>query len=560
MLRIRHVLVLLYTVLLVACASGPQTPDPITITVIGTNDVHGALAAEGEVGGLINLSAHIDALRRARMKDGGAVLLIDAGDMWQGTLDSNLTEGATVVKAYNAMGVTAAAIGNHEFDFGPEGTRATPLEDSDDPRGALKQRVREASFPVLAANLIDDSTGQPVDWEGVRSSVMVDAAGIKVGVIGVMTTGALVTTIAANIQGLSVEPLADAITREARQLRRDGANLVVVAAHAGGRCEDFSDPSDVSSCVMSAEIMRVANDLEPGLVDHIIAGHNHNPIAHVVNGISITSNYSRTYSFGRVDFRIDTRSGNVIGRKVFPPQRNTAVLDGEYEGYSLITDPAVVRIAASAEASVRELKERKLGVRLSGPFDLVPDIESAMSNLMTEAMLDSFDADIAVHNVVGGIRASLPAGDLTYGAVYEMFPFDNIVSIHEISGADLRKIIANKANTHRKAGFAGMRVVVACSDEGMQIEMRLEDGRVIEDEDSIRMIANDFLALGGDDVLTPIIPEGGFELRKDMPLTRDTLVAWFSRQGETLNPADFETHAAPKWTVPDTFPSTCQIQ
>jgi len=175
-------------------------------------------------------------------------------------------------------------------------------------------------------------------------------------------------------------------------------------------------------------------------------------------------------------------------------------------------------------------------------------------------MLDSFDADIAVHNVVGGIRASLPAGDLTYGAVYEMFPFDNIVSIHEISGADLRKIIANKANTHRKAGFAGMRVVVACSDEGMQIEMQLEDGRVIEDEDSIRMIANDFLALGGDDVLTPIIPEGGFELRKDMPLTRDTLVAWFSRQGETLNPADFETHAAPKWTVPDTFPSTCQIQ
>lgn len=560
MLRTRSVLALLYTVLLVACASGPQTPDPITISIIGTNDVHGSLAPEGEIGGLVNLSAHVDALRKARIKDGGAVLLLDAGDMWQGTLDSNLTEGATVVEAYNAMGVTAAAIGNHEFDFGPEGTRATPLEDGDDPRGALKKRIREAGFPVLAANLIDDSTGEPVDWENVRSSVMVDAAGIKVGVIGVMTTNALVTTIAANVQGLSIDPLADAITREARQLRRDGARLVVVAAHAGGRCEDFSDPSDLSSCAMSAEIMRVASDLEPGLVDHIIGGHNHNPIAHVVNGISITSNYSRAYSFGRVDFRMDAETGDVIGRKVFPPQRNDATLDGEYAGYALITDPAVVRIAAGAEAGARELKERKLGIRLSGPFDLVPDIESAMSNLMTEAMLDSFDADIAIHNVFGGIRAALPAGDLTYGSVYEMFPFDNIVSIHEITGADLRRIIANKANTHRKAGFAGMRVVVSCNDAGMQVEMWLEDGRVIEDEDSIRMIANDFLALGGDDVLTPVIPEGGFELRKDMPLTRDALVAWFSRQGETLDPADFETHAAPKWTVPDTFPPTCQIR
>ena len=560
MLRIRHILVLLYTALLVACVSGPQTSEQINISIIGMNDVHGALAADGEVGGLVNLSAYVDALRKARMKDGGAVLLIDAGDMWQGTLDSNLTEGATVVEAYNAMGVTAAAIGNHEFDFGPEGTRATPLEDGDDPRGALKQRIREAKFPVLAANLIDDSTGKPVDWEGVRPSVIVDAAGIKVGVIGVMTTRALVTTIAANIQGLSIDPLAAAITREARQLRRDGADLVVVTAHAGGRCEDFSDPSDVSSCVMSAEIMRVANDLEPGLVDHIIAGHTHNPMAHVFNGISITSNSSRTHSFGRVDFRIDNESRDVIDRKVFPPHRNTAALDGEYEGYSLIIDPAVVRIAASAEAGARELKERKLGVRLAGPFELVPDIESAMSNLMTEAILESFDADIAIHNVFGGIRAGLPAGDLTYGSVYEMFPFDNIVTIHEITGADLRRIIANKTNTHRKAGFAGMRVVVSCDDEGMQVEMRLEDGREIEDDDSIRIIANDFLALGGDGVLTPVIPDGGFELRQDMPLTRDALVAWFSRQGESLDPADFETHAAPKWTVPDTFPSSCQVR
>jgi len=70
-------------------------------------------------------------------------------------------------------------------------------------------------------------------------------------------------------------------------------------------------------------------------------------------------------------------------------------------------------------------------------------------------MFASFDADIAIHNVFGGIRKGLPAGDLTYGAVYEMFPFDNIVSIHEISGEDLRSIIAWKVAPHVNPGFDG---------------------------------------------------------------------------------------------------------
>jgi hypothetical protein len=91
----------------------------------------------------------------------------------------------------------------------------------------------------------------------------------------------------------------------------------------------------------------------------------------------------------------------------------------------------------------------------------------------------------------------------------------------------------------------------------MQVRMQLDDGREVEDEDRIQLIANDFLALGGDDILTPAIPDGGFELQPDMPLTRDVLVEWFGRQGDTLDPADFDTHAAPKWDVPDIIPATC---
>src|SRR5210317_2258720 len=132
MSRIRFFFPILVAFGIAACAIPRQPADVTTVTIVGTNDVHGELLPTGEKGGLVTISAYLSALRLAREEDGGAVLYIDAGDMWQGTLESNLTEGAFVVDAYNAMGVTAAAIGNHEFDFGPAGVNAIPIDDSDD--------------------------------------------------------------------------------------------------------------------------------------------------------------------------------------------------------------------------------------------------------------------------------------------------------------------------------------------------------------------------------------------------------------------------------------------
>lgn len=542
---------------LAGCATPPSVPDTVTLTLVGLNDVHGELAATDERGGLVSISAYVSALREARARDGGAVLLIDAGDMWQGTLESNLNEGEAVVDAYNALGVTAAAIGNHEFDFGPTGPRAIPAKPGDAPRGALRQRASEARFPLLAANLIDESTGKPVAWDNVRPSIMVEAAGVRVGIVGVMTTEALHTTIAANVHGLRVAPLAPTIVREATSLREQGASLVIVTAHAGSHCREFGDVLDTSSCNMDGEIMRTATALPPGLVDHIVAGHVHRGIAHVVNGISITSSFSSTRAFSRTDFEVYRDGRGLAGRRVYPPQPATIEPGATYEGFALQPLAEVVAIAAEAANQAEAKKHAKLGVTLSAPFELVPDVESALSNLMTEAVLDSFDADIAIHNVFGGIRNGLPAGELTFGDVYGMFPFDNLVTIHELSGAELRAIIARKAAEHRKPGFAGMRVVVGCGKDGMQVTLRLDDGREIADADTVRVVANDFLALGGDDILTPAIPPAGLDTDQGLPLTRDVLVQWFLENAGTLDPAQFRTHDAPKWTVPDIIPVNC---
>ena len=551
------ILVFAASLFIAGCATPPSTPDTVTITIIGLNDVHGQLAGSDERGGLVAISAYVAAVRQARASDGGAVLLIDAGDMWQGTLESNLNEGEAVVNAYNALGVTAAAIGNHEFDFGPRGPRAIPAKPGDMPRGALRQRAREANFPLLAANLIDSATGNPVNWENVRPSIMVEAAGVRIGVVGVMTEEALQTTIAANVHGLQVAPLVPTIVREATALREQGADLVVVSAHAGSRCVDFSNALDTSSCNMGGEIMRTASELPAGLVDHIVAGHVHQGIAHIVNGISITSAYSNTRAFSRTDFELYRDGRGLADRRVFPPHPATAEPGATYEGVALRPDPEVVEVASQAVTAADARKHASLGVTVTAPFELKPDVESALSNLMTEAVLDSFDADIAIHNVFGGIRNGLPAGELTFGDVYEMFPFDNLVTIHEITGAELRAIVARKAALPRKPGFAGMRVFVGCNAEGMQVALKLDNGREITDTDTIRVVANDFLALGGDDILTPAIPAGGLDTDQGLPLTRDVLVQWFIENGGTLDPAQFRTHASPKWQLPDIIPETC---
>src|SRR4029079_5902472 len=227
---------------------GAQRSATLTISVVATSDLHGGVLARGDRGGLAMLGGYRRNLRAARASDGGGVLLVDSGDMFQGTLESNLNEGAAVVAAYNALGYAAAAIGNHEFDYGPAGPDETVQKPGEDPRGALKARAASARFPFLAANTVDDATGQPVAWTNVKPSTLVEVRGVRIGLIGVTTPDTPALTIGANVTGLTFAPLVPVITREAMAVRARGATAVIVLAHAGGRCTKLDDPGNLSSC------------------------------------------------------------------------------------------------------------------------------------------------------------------------------------------------------------------------------------------------------------------------------------------------------------------------
>lgn len=549
------VLCLVLVVVASARAWAPDAAVPassLTLSIVGTSDLHGYFMERGGRGGIGIFAGYVNNLRAARAADGGAVLLLDAGDTFQGGVESDLSEGAVVVDAYNAMGYAALAIGNHEFDFGSADRPGARQDYLADQRGALKARAAQANFPFLAANLLDEETGLPVAWPNVHPSALVHAGGVAVGIVGVMTSAAMRATLQLNVRGLRMAPLAETVAAEAARLRAAGAQVVIVNAHAGGGCERFDDPKDLASCDPNAEIFDLVRDLPRGLVDAVVAGHTHAGLAHEVAGIPIVQSYWGGRAFGRIDLTVDRASGRVTASKPFAPRDICALQDpltlacdtrdasaplprAQYEGRPVVDDGAIGRAMEPALARVRQLQAMPLGVVLDLPLVRSGDPESPLGNLFADALREEGDADIALNNnSLGGLRADLPGGPVTFGRLYDTFPFDNRLARVSLTAGVLEQGIANALRRGRRGSFgiSGARVHVSCSADGPQVQLFRMSGEPIGPTESLVVVGMDSL-LGGQ-MFAPAIPPGSLKVPQDAPIVREVVEDWLRDRGGHL--------------------------
>lgn len=552
-------------------AAPPPATDTLTVSVVATTDLHGYAFPRGGHGGLALLGGYLRNLRAAREGQGG-VVVVDAGDTYQGGVESNLSEGALVIEAFNALGVDAGAVGNHDFDFGAVDTSVAHESRDADRQGALKALAARAHFPLLAANLIDDSTGQPVIWPNVRPSTTRNVSGVAVGIVGVMTEGALRATLPLNVRGLRVAPLIPTIAAEATRLRHEGARIVVVAAHAGGGCSRFDDPRDLSSCDGGSEIFDVARALPHGLVDVIAAGHTHDGLAHIVNGIAIVQAYSWGRAFGRVDLVVGRDHGDVLDVRVFAPREicsrertsapgcddAPASMRPRYEGREVEPDASVDAAMAPVLARVEALRERPLGVVLETPVSRTAGTESSLGNLFADALrATSAGADVALsNNGLGGLRADLPAGPLTFGRLYDVFPFDNRVTRVTVSAAALSEALARSIRRGRRGalGVSGVRVVVSCGADGLRVDLTRSSGQPIAPTDDLVVVAMDSLVSGSPFSLFPGSSPPSIE---DAPLVRESIERWVVERGGVLTARDFLDADDRRWRAPEPVPDAC---
>lgn len=431
------------------------------LRIISTNDLHGALEARPDASGRLRGGAAYLATAIARAKQGCVspaceTILLDGGDEFQGTPASNLAFGRPIVQLFNQLGYAAGAVGNHEFDWGQDSLRA---------------RMREAHYALLAAN-VRDAEGRDVPW--IRDDTLVTRGALKIGVIGVATVSTPSTTRASNVSNLRFVdpvPVVDSLTRS---LRARGADYVVVVAHAGAFC----DHDGASAC--NGEIVDFTRALhEP--VDAIVSGHTHSLVDANIAGIPVIQSRSSGTAFGVTDLGPGVSSHHVYD--VLPD--------------TLAADSATAVLVSSAVARVAPLVNRPVATIAT---DLVRSgTEYPLGDLIADAMRVEGKGDVAVMNN-GGIRANLRAGPATYGSLFEIQPFANVLYRVTVTGAALsdylEKLVARRPNVH----VSGIVVTYdSTAAPGRRIvSARLADGAAIRRDGQYNVVLNDFLATGGD--------------------------------------------------------------
>jgi 2',3'-cyclic-nucleotide 2'-phosphodiesterase (5'-nucleotidase family) len=360
------------------------------------------------------------------------------------------------------MGYAAAALGNHEFDWGVD---------------TLRARMRQARFGIFGAN-VRDTAGRDVKW--IPNDTIVTRGRIKVGIIGVSTVTTPTTTRAANVVGLRFDDPAPIIDSIGRVLRRRGANFVVVIAHAGASC----GRDGAGAC--NGEIIDLARKLKTK-VDAIVSGHTHTLVNTEINGIPIV----QARSSGRAIDILDLPTGPDVGRAV-----RHEVLDLAVD--TIKPFPAVAAIVQRAFARVAPLVKRRVAVipvtlARQGP-------QYPLGNLIADAQRWAGKGDVAIMNN-GGIRTELRAGEATYGSLFEIQPFGNTLYSLTMTGQQLSGLLEemlkkSPVNDH----VSGLTITYDPSrPPGSRIvSVRMADGTPLSDTRTYNVIVNDFLATGGE--------------------------------------------------------------
>ncbi|HEY7955648.1 MAG TPA: bifunctional UDP-sugar hydrolase/5'-nucleotidase [Polyangia bacterium] len=540
-----------------ACGMARAEPAPKSwwLELIGTTDRHGELKQAALLGG------YLAVLRREHP---GKTLLLDGGDLFTGTLVADLGEGAAIIRAMNALGYDAAAVGNHDFDFGPVGPRAVPKDLSDDPRGAIEARAKQAHFPLLTANIVK-SDGGPLGW--ARPFAMVKLAGEKIAVVGGTTAATPETTMHPNLVGLDVLPLAPKIAEATRRARSLGAKVVIAVVHAGGACPPRTvtltreAPGDLEGCVADSELFQLAHALAKGdpasRPDAIFGGHTHHALTAVIGGIPLSQADPRGTAFSVIALEIDGTTGRPTGAfRLEPP---TILKSGDrFHGAPIAPDPKVAAAIAPDFSRAAARRAAPVGVILDGKLWRSYDTESPMGNLFADLVRLATSADIGLING-GGLRADLPAGPLSYGALFAALPFANRLATLRLSGAALKRLFAaNFAGDHGLLSIGGATVSGRCEKGQVAVTITLASGRTVGDRDQVRVGTSDFLALGGDDFAKVLTP-GAARIDENGPTQRDAIAAALGRLAE-LRPDDprFFDPKHPRIRLAAPRPLTCR--
>ncbi|OQX95174.1 hypothetical protein B6I21_06790 [candidate division KSB1 bacterium 4572_119] len=362
------------------------------LVILYTNDEHGWMEVSDPYGGAAGMMGLWK--ENENYSEDGPYLILSGGDMWTGPAISTWTKGESMVDVMNAMDYTAAAIGNHEFDFKID---------------ELKKRITESEFVYLSANIREKATGEIPDF--ATPSVIIEKNGIKIGIVGITTRTTPNSTFPDHVKDYDFIDYETALTGAVPELRESGAELIIVIGHT---CRS----ENRALCPLAAELG----------ISIIGGGHCHQAYIEQLAEVTVMESGSYMRNYAKLDLMFDTEGDTLVS---ISGSINENIGGNPDQDIQTIVD----YWKSETDATLSEVigyTSQEIGSRTHG-----------MYNMVTDSWLISYpNADISCTNI-GGIRQSIPAGEITVGTIVGVLPFENNIIELELTGSQVIEQTAN---------------------------------------------------------------------------------------------------------------------
>lgn len=485
----------LVVLLLVCFIAYSKTPiEKLRLSVFFTNDLHGGITPQKaeflnpefppRLGGGASAAQLIKKAQQRAIQEGNGVLIIDSGDIFQGTLVGTRSEGEAIVKYMNKIGYDAVVPGNHDFDLGKDN---------------LIELIKISEFPWVSCNIYDKETGQR--WQWVKPWIIKKIEGLKIGITGATTRGTEYMSFPENIRGLEFRSEVLNLQQSADELREQNVDLVVAMVHAGlpyDPREGYDDLQKVTkdSVLKSgyANAMEIAHFVRG--IDLLLGGHIHKgydePWEDPKNHTICIQNYGNGGNLGWIDLHIDLPSRSIAYYE-YPADNSTLLLLQEDEFWP---DSTVLNFIKSQQEIYEKGFEEVVG---KSQIALTRSSigESPMNNLIADAMRERVGADFAFTNF-GGIRSDLKMGPITREDVFKVLPFGNQIATLMVDAVFLKNIIETRvAGGSRGLAISGGEITINKTLPDGQRVVKVEiNGQLLDPNKKYRIATTDYLMEG----------------------------------------------------------------
>jgi 2',3'-cyclic-nucleotide 2'-phosphodiesterase (5'-nucleotidase family) len=458
---------------LASAATALRNSETVCISILHTTDIHGHILPTSDYDGIAErggLARCVTQIRHWRRQNRNSIL-IDVGDVYQGTEVSLRNKGELMIDLFNHLGYDAWVVGNHEFDWGTE---------------PFHQALQRSTMPVLAANTVLEgkAAGEFADANHplakIQPFILKEIGGIKLAIIGITTPGMWFWLPREFTRGIDFQQPVEPVRRAIARAKSEGADAIVLTGHMGLKPRTGGD--DFANTVMA-----LTSEFPEAAV--FIAGHTHQAIpSRLTNGVLFTQADHFGIHAGRVDLLFDRNSKKLLGREAI-----CELMDNRVHLDEVVISRAKSQLAESDAALAQPIGESVRTLHAHSRPGRPSDIERLIGAAIMEALLER---NIAVDAVMHGVfddNANFVAGPKTVNDIWNVIPYENYIVTAELSPDEIKAVMEEVYAGHERRNLLGFEVKLEGRGAACRIRsMTLQDGPPLERSKKYLIAFNSF--------------------------------------------------------------------